>query len=184
MESKADSNGGLTVQYFILLQLAQDEMVMLYNCPDVRMYSGRGYYYDVVDEFNRGWKRLNRNVGKGMYQQYRDAFCTAADMMSGEVGALRAHFLERCGDMFENGHELLSHLVTAKFMLRAADRIFSRMIGDGTMRSRLVANIIGTIDRFASKFRVRGKGKGVVIDPDDGIVRAFNDSLERAAMAI
>lgn len=175
MENKSN----LSTQFLILIQLAQDEMVLLYHCPD--SIKGKGYYFDVVEVFNKAWKRLNRAVPKGEYQQYRDAFCEAADGMEAAMARVREYFTNQCRDMFEGSVDLLSHLVTAKFILKSADYLFSEMY---KCRSKLVAEIQEVVDRYARKFSVHGKGKGMTIHPDLEIVKAFSESLNKVAAEI
>lgn len=174
-----EKRSNLSTEFLILIQLAQDEMVRLYNCPG--SIKNMGYYYDVVDEFNKGWKRLNRAVPKGEYQQYRDAFCEAADGMEEATARVREYFKGKCNEMFEGSVELLAHLVTAKFILKSADYLFTEMYGS---RSRLVAEIWDVVDRYAKKFSVKGKGKGMTIQPDLEIVKAFSESLNKVAAEI
>lgn len=164
----------LSVQFFILIQLAQDEMVSLYNCSDAM--KGKGYYYDVEDEFNKAWKKLNRAVPKGEYDKYRDVFCEAADGMDGEIAKLRDWFKGECDSMFDGSVSLLTHLVTAKFLLRSADYVFGEMYGHEN-KSKLVRDILAKVDSYARKFSIHGKGKGWTIEPDIQLVKEFNDML-------
>lgn len=183
MNNVNDNIGDLPVRFFVLLQLAEDEIQMLYNCEDVKACNGKGYYYDVMEEFNKGWRKMCRALPRGEADRNRESFCEAADAMEGAVSAMRADFAAKCADMFDGSTQLIAHLVMVKFMLKAADTAFTSMCG-GNAKSRLVYNIMQTLGQFAGHFRVKGKGKGLVVTPDEMLVKAFSDSLERAAMAI
>lgn len=168
-------NGDLPIQFFMLVQLAEDEMQMLFNCGDAKSKSGIGYYYDVIEEFDKGWKKLNRTLPKGEYEQYREAFCNAADEIESEVNEIRQYFVGRSEAMFEGGTTLLAHLIMSKFLLKSADYIFNDMYPDN--HSRWCKRILQSIDVFAKLFTVRSKGKGDVVAPDMEIVKKFNDKL-------
>lgn len=171
-------NRNLSVQYFVLIQLAQDEMARLYNCNG--SIRGKGYYYDVVEVFNKAWKKLNRIVPKGEYDHYRDAFCEAADGLDGEITKVRDYFRSECATMFECNTDLLAYLVTAKFLLRSADGLFSEMYGD-QFRSKLVAEILAVINEYAKKFKIRGNRENLTIKPDMELVNEFNNILIKVA---
>ena len=176
-------DSSLPIQYLTLIQLAEDEMNMLYNCPDSKTMVGKGYYYDVMEEFNKCWKRLSRTMPKGEGDKYRDTFCDTADEASAQIDKIREFFIEKCAERFEGPTELLAHLITAKFILKSANHVFREMYGMN-VNSKIVSDIMSVMDRYASKFRIKAKSEDLTIAADINLVSEFSDILNTIAAKV
>ena len=178
-----DSKSALPFQFMSHIQAAQEEMVMLYNCKDAKPLAKKGYYFDVIEQFDKCWKKSARTLTKGEFEQYRDKFCAAADSMDDTLSKTRDWFKQECEKRFEGPTELLAHLIMAKFILRAANTVFKEMYGN-YYDSKVVRDITIAMDRFAHKFKIRAKSADLEIKTDIDIVSEFNTVLDTIARHI